>query len=185
MPLTLSLRRLSRTFLKSIAKTWATVFTTCFQALKENHCIFLWCVHPPRLTLTYAAVNQKYVQWNSQCRNVRGFQRIERCISINELLIHRRKFLYNCQWRVILTLTPYSRQGRRFAWCSNGPTKTTVDFERSRCRRSVRRAAAVPWPVNNTASCSPAPTACLTMSLASCLQCYLSSGYIDSSFRGR
>lgn len=69
-----------------------------------------------------------------------------------------------------LTLTSSSRQGLRLAWCSNGPTKTTVDLERSRCRKSVRRAAAVPWPVNRTASCSPAPTACLTMSLASCLQ---------------
>lgn len=72
--------------------------------------------------------------------------------------------------RIFLTLTPCSRQGRRFAWCSNGPTKTTVDLERSRCRRSARRAAAVPWPVKRTASCSPAPTACRTMSLASCLQ---------------
>lgn len=80
---------------------------------------------------------------------------------------------------ILLTLTPYSRQGRRFAWCSNGPTKTTVDLERSRCRKSVQRAAAVPWPVNSTASCSPDPTACRTMSLASCLQRSLPSGYLE------
>lgn len=68
------------------------------------------------------------------------------------------------------TLEPYSRQGRKLAWCSNGPTNTTAGLlGRSRWRRSTRRASSVPWPVKSTASWSPAQTACLTMSLASCL----------------